>query len=291
MIPRCRCLGLGHWVWVSYSRSRIILAGVRELEASDLPFDPSVRFPVKVVAQIENLEFVEMANLLQEAWVSDNSESNSQSFEIRARRAPVTDISLCGECFSVMATIITRKYPHRAPELFAYMRRIFHASRTFEGHAWVADDRVYRRQAASRRSLAWSREDQALYNEAFAGRAKQCTRCKHCLSEHHMVDMCTDVPAFPFVLLMVSAPLPMPVPAQPPLCPIPQHPLPRSGEVCRKFNENRCFYRQCRHVHACSMCTGPHPFVMCQRSSRDPYPRRGLPEKTGGSVTHATALP
>ena len=37
----------------------------------------------------------------------------------------------------------------------------------------------------TRRDLHWSRVDNALYNEAFTGRAWAIPRCKHCLGENH----------------------------------------------------------------------------------------------------------
>ena len=141
-------------------------------------FDPAARFPAKIVARIESLEFVEMAELLQESWSLESADMNPL-LKPHGRRAPVTDILVWIECFAGMAAILARRYPQKTPELFAYMRRIANAARKYEGAAWVTYDRVYRRQAASRRTLNWSLEDQALYNEVFAGRARQCTRCRH----------------------------------------------------------------------------------------------------------------
>lgn len=87
-----------------------------------------------------------------------------------------------------MAAILSKKHPTKAPELFVYSRRIFHAARNYEGHTWVAYDRVYRGQA-----------DQALYNEAFAGRVKLSVRCKHC----HAMKTCPDLLVLPFALSLM----------------------------------------------------------------------------------------
>eukprot|EP00731_Ephydatia_muelleri_P013873 Em0007g1183a len=137
----------------------------------------AARFPPKVVAKIENLEFVEMSDLLQEAWTSDTTDpANLSILKHFGRRPPVSDILVWAECFTAMASVLSRKYPLKAPELFAYARRIFNAARIYESHAWVTYDRIYRCQAATRRSLDWSMEEKSLYNEAFAGRARQSTR-------------------------------------------------------------------------------------------------------------------
>ncbi|KAL5467535.1 hypothetical protein EMCRGX_G031779 [Ephydatia muelleri] len=112
------------------------------------------------------------------AWASDAADSANRSIlKHFGRRPPVSDILVWAECFTAMAAVLSRKYLQKAPELFAYAHRIFHAARNYDCHAWVTYDRVYRRQAATRCSLNWSVEDQSLYNEAFAGRAKQSTRC------------------------------------------------------------------------------------------------------------------
>eukprot|EP00731_Ephydatia_muelleri_P026117 Em0018g217a len=112
------------------------------------------------------------------AWASDAADSANRSIlKHFGRRPPVSDILVWAECFTAMAAVLSWKYLQKAPELFAYAHRIFHAARIYDCHAWVTYDRVYRRQAATRCSLNWSVEDQSLYNEAFAGRAKQSTRC------------------------------------------------------------------------------------------------------------------
>ena len=115
-------------------------------------FDPASRFPAKVVARIEGLEFVEMSELLQESWATDCSESKLN----HGRRDPVTDILVWAECFTGMAAILSPKFSQKAPELLAYMWLIIHADRKYDGAAWVTYDRVYKRQAVARHSLDWS---------------------------------------------------------------------------------------------------------------------------------------
>ena len=51
---------------------------------------------------------------------------------------------------------------------------------------------AYRRQAANRGSLDWGIVDPALYNEAFAGRAKRIPRC---LADTHSSQECRHAPA------------------------------------------------------------------------------------------------
>lgn len=107
--------------------------------------------------------------------MADSTEWNPM-FRQHSQRAPITDILIWGECFAAMAAVLSRKYPSKSSELFAYQCRIFHVARKYEGQNWVTYNQVYRRQAASRRSLDWAQEDQALYNEAFGGGGRQAER-------------------------------------------------------------------------------------------------------------------
>jgi len=224
-------------------------------------FNPAARLPPKLVAKIEALEFVEMNELLIEAWSTSegtNAERDQGLFGKLSRRALVTDIAIWSECFCLMAAVLTRRFPAKAPSLFAYMRRVVRASRTFDGQAWVTYDRLFRRQAAANRSLDWATEDQALYNEAFAGRAKATTRCKHCLSDAHSHDQCPDIPwtsmMWPFM------------PSQA-LNPVGRQPTPTGGdkETCRRYNEERCFVQRCKYRHVCSVCAEGHPATRCSK--------------------------
>ena len=109
-------------------------------------FSPTARLPQKLVTRINSLEFVEMSELLPEAWVP---EPHDQAAAPRrpSRCTPVTDILVWTECYSLMAAVLAEKYPDKAPQFLAYLRRIVHAARNFHGTAWVAYDRLYHRQA------------------------------------------------------------------------------------------------------------------------------------------------
>ena len=201
-----------------------------------------------------------MSDLLQEAWASNAAGSSSPSVvKHLGRRPPVSDILVWAKCFTAMAAVLSRKYPMEAPELFKYACRIFHAARIYDSLSWVTYNQIYRRQAATRRSLDWSVEDQSIYNEMFGGRAKQSTRCKFRLGENHSFDMCPEILLVQLPVSLVSpAAMLTPPGSAPSGSPLPQQPIVRSGEVCRKYNEDRCHYRHCRHTHVCSICAGLH---------------------------------
>ena len=91
--------------------------------------------------------------------------------------------------------------PTKGPELFMDARQVFYATRNYEGQARVPYNQVYRHQATSRHSLDWSQKDQALYiMRRFTRWAKQAIRCKHCLSEHHSVNLQFAV-KLPFIIM------------------------------------------------------------------------------------------
>lgn len=215
-------------------------------------YSPTARLPRKLVTKIQSLEFVEMSEMLPETWWPDTHEGESSSRR-PSRRSPITDVLVWTECFALMAAVLAEKYPAKSPQLWAYLRRIVHAARNYQGAAWVAYDRAYRRQALAQGSLDWAREDSALYNEAFVGHAKLISRCRHCLSEFHSTEACPELP---------TAPPPWPTPYALGPAQVPP-PLPAAQEICRKFNENRCFVRRCKYRHACLGCGQPHPVALC----------------------------
>lgn len=76
----------------------------------------TARLPPKLVQRIENLEFIEMSELLQDAWQMDTTDGSSSRLVLRMprRSVPITGISLWTECRAMMAAVITSKYPSKA---------------------------------------------------------------------------------------------------------------------------------------------------------------------------------
>ena len=84
----------------------------------------STSLPSKLVKKTLDLEFVDMAELMPDAWQppeDENPKCCHQPCRV-PKRGPVTDILLWVEYFSIMAGILTTKYPERAPDLFAYQK-------------------------------------------------------------------------------------------------------------------------------------------------------------------------
>ena len=195
---------------------------------------------------------------MPDAWQQPDDDSNKCCSHARKtpKRGPVTDILLWVECFSIMAGILTTRYPDRAQDLFAYQKTIVHASRSFSGDHWVTYDLCYRRQAAATKSLQWSNIDFSLYNETFTGRARALPRCRYCLSEHHRSAECSyapEVPAFGRDLPSLPRTMPKSPSSRPQIC-----------LLYNSRNGNQCRFRPCRYMHICSICQEAHPAAACK---------------------------
>ena len=141
----------------------------------------------KIRRRIINLEFVEMYELLPEAWTAEQSQSEGCCRQARrpTRRAPITNILVWMEYYSSLVSILGSAYPSVIGELMAYQQTIIIVCRNFEESAWVVYDRIYHHRAAAQRSLSWLMVDSALYQQTFTGRAIRIQRCTNCFSEHH----------------------------------------------------------------------------------------------------------
>ena len=237
--------------------------------------------PQKLVTRIVAKEYIPIYEMLPEHWRLESEAAGSCCQSKRPRRGLVLDIHVWVECFSVMAAILTAAYPEKAPHLFAYLRTIVRASRTFESTAWAAYDVAYRRQAANSGSLDWGVLDAGLYNDAFTGRAKAIPRCTYCLADTHQAQDCPDAPTG-----KQGDPVspPQTKSARPALRPFPGTPTINSSsvEICRLFNSpggSRCRFPQCRYAHLCQSCHAPHPAAECNGRrlpgrNRSPLPLR-----------------
>ena len=226
---------------------------------SDLPGFGSV--PPKLIRRILAKEYVGMWELLPDSWQVELKGTCCHAK--RPRRSFITDINLWAECFTTMAAILSSAFPAKAPQLFAYFRTITKASLTFEGPAWASYDMAFRRQAANRGSLDWGTVDAALYNEAFAGRAKVIPRCRYSLADTHASHNCLHATTEGQASQAVDG-----RPGWAPPCPLGQTQAGRPGsvEIFHLFNSpggSRCRFPQCRYAHVCSKCRRPHSAAEC----------------------------
>ena len=235
------------------------------------PFNPIALLPAKVSKKILDLEFVEMNEIS-----SDDPPSAIPGHPPPPPRKPIQDISRWVEKFSIMAAVLTTRYPEKAPELLAYQASIVRAERNFDDNRWVSYDRCYRREALANKSLDWSLPNSRLYNEAFTGHAHTLPRCSHCLQEDHIASACPRNPMrawFPWI------------PLEPPQTTTqPAQQKTQSQERCNRYNEGRCrnTANTCKYTHRCRECWGSHPSYHCPRSGRS-HPRSRSPQRPGNN--------
>lgn len=220
----------------------------------------SLSLPAKLIKKIQNLEFVDMAELVPESW-RHQDEDRSCCHRRQQRKGPVTDILLWVECFSTMVAVLSAKYPDKTPQLMGYLKSIVKAHRTFKGEGWVTYDSCYRRNAALTKSLDWGQVDFHLYNETFAGRARPIRRCTHCNSEHHTEEDCVLAPDSRYQRDKSFTRTPS---ARPPSA---------ANHLCQLFNAkygNKCYFNSCKFAHKCMECRGNHPISSCNRGRPPP---------------------
>jgi hypothetical protein len=219
----------------------------------------------KVTKRILDLEFVEMSEVTMDAPTD----------QVPGRPPPpgrpaVTDISQWVERYSLMAAVIATRFPHKAPELFAYQATIVRAERNYEAGRWVAYDRQFRREALARKDLNWSTPDPRLFSEAFTGRARSIPRCSFCLQDDHPAQRCPQNPDQPWVAWLPNPPAWQGGSAAPTQASVTNQSGRRANEVCRRFNEGRCRLSNCRYVHTCRDCGGSHPAITCHQVRQQP---------------------
>ena len=112
----------------------------------------------------------------------------------------------------------------------------------------------------------WSRINPSLYSVCFTGKAQGIPRCSTCASIDHMVRDCpfsakSDLER---TLEVVFA-----------ACTAKSNPgTPgesagnHSQEICRRWNDMRCTFANCRYHHTCLGCGGNHPQKLCSRAQQ-----------------------
>jgi hypothetical protein len=94
--------------------------------------------------------------------------------------APIDDISILIERYSLMAAILATRFPDKARELFTYQATIVQADRNYEGKRWVKHDCLFRREEFSHKDLNWSVTNSRCYKETFTGRAWAIPTSSYC---------------------------------------------------------------------------------------------------------------
>ncbi len=151
--------------------------------------DAQCPLPDALRKRILKLEFIDMAELCPEAWLFEDSatESSVASF-FKWRKEPVTDILLWVQCYCSLVSILGESYPQYMQHFLSYLAQTVrnYKSRALE---WVAYDVAYRRKAAYLKRLDWAVIDHNLSATWFTGHGNVLS-CMHCLGEDHSAAAC-----------------------------------------------------------------------------------------------------
>ena len=165
----------------------------------------------------------------------------------------VPDVMSWAQCFSHFAAIITRKYPSKAKELWAYQSTVIGEARRCGGKGWLLYDRAFHQQISSIEEADFGRLNQALYATtflAYGGGVKAC--CPHCMLPDHTREECALNPnrALPLVSVR-EAPQQKRVEQSEP-----RREKKKQRGPCYAWNDARCYYgaAYCRFEHVCSRC-------------------------------------
>ncbi len=178
---------------------------------------------------------------------------------VQARKT-IPDFATWSQCFAIYTAVRVGQEPERLADPMGYMTLIAKASRRYNWPAWVIYDQQLRQDAAGNPGVQWAKADPSLYAQCFTGqdisKENWCSSCQEL--DHKSADCPYRSRKRSWNAAYGHA-----------------EQLNRDGgtsakqkqpQVCLKFNryDGECRYgRECKFVHACIKCKGPHPASKC----------------------------
>ena len=133
--------------------------------------DNTLPIPENIANKILKLDFVDMAELCPESWLFESeTQEKTLSSLFKKRKQPVTDILIWTQCFASYTAVLAGKFQGCTLHLMPYMSTIIGCYCKFEGYEWVVYDTSYRRRAAIKKTLNWSKIDSSLIHCSQEGR-------------------------------------------------------------------------------------------------------------------------
>ena len=139
--------------------------------------------PPQVVKKIQNLEFVDFAelmpnnrDLLHRIDLTDNKAST------KAPLRCVTTITSWAQCFMAYSAILLSKFPDKLVEVMAYGKMIIKEAGRHGGEGWKVYDTLFRQMLAADKTIPWSKLNPTLYATTFlAMRDSHSCQCSICM--------------------------------------------------------------------------------------------------------------
>ena len=235
--------------------------------------------PAKLVAKIQKLEFVDMAELLrdnlevQRQMASQEQPSPSASQLRSNRRREIPDLLSWVACFGVYMAVLTSKHPEMVKQLLAYQTLNVREARRCGGNGWLAYDTYFRQQVAGDPKADWSCLNTSLYAVTFLAQGgKGGQSCTTCMESDHTQYECavsrhrswSPAPAKRTTFTPRAEPY------------VTDRGKRRSSSMCCfAWNQGDCRYPQCKYRHCCMHCSGDHPITRCPTITRDRMDKAG----------------
>ena len=124
-----------------------------------------------------------MADLLPEAWLLEELAVEAQFLW---QKWLVTDILVWIQCYSVLESMLSLRYPDKVLKLIAYMATIVRCQKDCDSPSWVLYDRASWKRAEVTKDLNWSAINTSLFNLCFGSRSRQRLICQLCVSKQHL---------------------------------------------------------------------------------------------------------
>ena len=225
----------------------------------------------KLVEKIQANEYVEFADLIPAGGRSrvptpqgDGQIMVIQAADLMTTRKVIPDLATWLQCFAVYVAVLGPYQPDKLADLMGYQSLIARASKKFKWPSWLVYDQNFRQEAAGNTSLQWAKAEPSLYAQCFTGqeisKENWCSRC------HGVDHQSADCPYGHRKRTWSGGPGAVSVS---------QHRAAATGgrdqQLCIKFNRygGDCkFRKECKFLHACSSCKGPHPVSKCRAGGK-----------------------
>ena len=183
------------------------------------PHSPPI--PKRLAEKIWRNEFIELNELLPsrlgipQPTLMDVLAPSKQTTPLKQ----ITSIQQWVSCFNTFIAVVSIKRPDKVRDLLAYSSIVVKASEEFEGTPWLEYDIRFRKEAAVDPSKPWAVIDASSWTLCFSGaKPKQQPRIMTSSKEEKRF-----------------------------------HPY-KSNEICRNYNNHKCFRQECRFRHVCATC-------------------------------------
>ena len=254
--------------------------------------------PGKLVAKIENWEYVSMADLLPDNLeLARRSQSEIQQFLSCSAKAPkkreLTEdwkgLVAWSVSFSTFIAIVARKHPGKFQELLAYHATVLIEALRFGCRGWLSYDKMFREHIEKEPQSSWAMLHPIFYSLTFLSQRVEALTCPRCMAPDHLKANCALASIEPSVeqhrnrVTDTRQSGPSRKRFRREGTPTSQGSESSSGRVayCFSFIKGQCYRhpKPCEREHRCIRCGKEHRLIDCKAtfvptstSSSAPWP-------------------